>query len=54
MQKFSYLKLFPGISGKCCQHILNCPDLEGVILETYGAGNALTAEWFIEFSQQDH
>ena len=48
MQKFSYLKLFPGISESVVRHILNCPDLEGVILETYGAGNALTAEWFIE------
>jgi len=42
------LKLFPGISESVVRHILNCPDLEGVILETYGAGNALTAEWFTD------
>ena len=46
--KVLILKLFPGISESVVRHILNCPDLEGVILETYGAGNALTAEWFIE------
>jgi L-asparaginase len=40
------LKLFPGISKSVVTHILNCPDLEGVILETYGAGNAPTATWF--------
>lgn len=46
--KVLILKLFPGISEDIVRHILNCPELEGVILETYGAGNALTAEWFTE------
>ena len=40
------LKLFPGISKNTVEHILDFPDLEGVILETYGAGNALTDDWF--------
>lgn len=40
------LKLFPGISQNMVEHILRCPDLEGVILETYGSGNALTDQWF--------
>lgn len=42
------LKLFPGISKNMVEHILNCPDLEGVILETYGAGNAQTDAWFTD------
>ncbi len=42
------LKLFPGISKNMVEHILNCPDLEGVILETYGAGNAQTDTWFTD------
>lgn len=46
--KVLILKLFPGISEDIVRHILNCPELEGVILETYGAGNALTARWFTE------
>ncbi len=41
------LKLFPGISKNVVESILSTPDLKGVILETYGAGNALTEEWFI-------
>ncbi len=40
------LKLFPGINRDVVEHILNYPKLEGVILETYGAGNALTDSWF--------
>ena len=40
------LKLFPGINRNIVEHILNFPELEGVILETYGAGNALTDRWF--------
>ena len=40
------LKLFPGINRDLVEHILNFPKLEGVILETYGAGNALTDSWF--------
>jgi len=40
------LKLFPGISRIMVEHILSCPDLEGVVLETYGSGNALTDKWF--------
>lgn len=42
------LKLFPGINKNMVEHILNCPDLEGVILETYGAGNAQTDTWFTD------
>ena len=42
------LKLFPGISRNIVEHILSCPDLEGVILETYGAGNAQTDSWFTD------
>jgi L-asparaginase len=41
------LKLFPGISQGVVEHMLNFPGLEGVILETYGAGNAPAAPWFI-------
>jgi len=42
------LKLFPGISENVVRSILNTTDLKGVILETYGAGNAPTDDWFIE------
>ena len=41
-------KLFPGISEKAVSAVLNISDLEGVILETYGAGNSTTEDWFID------
>jgi L-asparaginase len=41
------LKLFPGISENVVRSILHAEGLKGVILETFGAGNAPTDEWFI-------
>ncbi len=34
------IKLFPGIQPKLIKSILETPDLKGVVLETYGSGNA--------------
>ena len=42
------LKLFPGIAEVVVKNALNISGLKGVILETYGAGNAPTDAWFIE------
>jgi L-asparaginase len=42
------LKLFPGITRQIVEHILNIPELQGVILESYGSGNAPTEDWFID------
>lgn len=42
------LKLFPGISRKVVEEILAVPGLKGVVLETFGSGNAPTFNWFIE------
>lgn len=41
------LKLFPGISKSVVESIFGIARLKGVILETYGAGNAPTDQWFI-------
>jgi L-asparaginase len=41
------LKIFPGISENVVNSILNAEGLKGVVLETYGAGNAPTDSWFI-------
>jgi L-asparaginase len=40
------LKIFPGITQEVMHNILNVKGLRGVILETYGSGNAPTAAWF--------
>jgi len=42
------LKLFPGIAEIVVKNALNIIGLKGVILETYGAGNAPTDAWFID------
>lgn len=41
------LKLFPGISKKIASAIINTPGTKAIILETFGAGNATTQEWFV-------
>ncbi len=41
------LKLFPGISRRLLECILDNDHLEGLIIETYGSGNATTEDWFI-------
>ena len=41
------LKLFPGINELVFSTILNIPNLKGLVLETYGSGNAPTEDWFI-------
>ena len=42
------LKMFPGISETVLSAIFNISNLKGLILETYGAGNAPTNSWFID------
>jgi L-asparaginase len=41
------IKIFPGISETVLAAIFNIPQLKGIVLETYGAGNAPTEEWFL-------
>ena len=40
------LKMFPGIKKEVVESILNVSNLKGLVIETYGAGNAPTEEWF--------
>ena len=46
------IKMFPGINQKVLETLVHIPDLKGIVLETYGSGNAPTEEWFIELLQQ--
>jgi L-asparaginase len=41
------LKLFPGITNNVVESILTIQNLKGVILETYGSGNAPSEVWFL-------
>lgn len=42
------LKLFPGINRSVVETLLSTPNLKGVVLETFGSGNAPTYPWFME------
>lgn len=42
------LKLFPGITRNLVQAIINTKGLKGLIIETFGSGNAPTYDWFLE------
>ncbi len=45
--RVAVLKLFPGIGEAVVRSVLSTPDLQGVVIETYGSGNAPTDQWFI-------
>ena len=42
------LKIFPSITPEVVKSIVNSDGLKGVVLETFGSGNAPTDSWFIE------
>ena len=46
--EIAVLKLYPGITEAVVKAVLNAPNIQGVILETYGAGNAPTLSWFVD------
>lgn len=45
------VKLFPGITRKTMESILQMEGLKAVILETYGEGNTPSEQWFFECIQ---
>ncbi len=45
--RVAVLKLFPGIGPEVVKAVLNTPDLQGVVIETYGPSDAPTDSWFI-------
>jgi L-asparaginase len=42
------LKLFPGINRNFVEAVINTRKLKGLIIETFGSGNAPTYKWFID------
>lgn len=46
------LKLFPGINRKLIKAILKTEGLRGLIMETFGSGNAPTYQWFLDDLKQ--
>ncbi|MCH5216429.1 MAG: asparaginase [Muribaculaceae bacterium] len=43
-----FITLFPGIQESTMRHLLNTPNIKGVVLRTYGAGNGPQMKWMIE------
>lgn len=46
------VKIFPGINESVMKAILSAENLKGIVLETYGSGNAPTEDWFINLLSQ--
>ena len=46
------LKLFPGINRNFVRAVINTKGLKGLIVETFGSGNAPTYKWFIDDLKQ--
>ena len=47
-RNIAILKIFPGISPQVVESILNIPGLKGVVMETFGSGNAPGYNWLLE------
>ncbi len=50
--RVSILKMHPGITPQIVRTILCSPDTRAVIIETYGAGNAPSKEWFLSIVKE--
>ena len=46
------LKLFPGLTPKVVETVFNTEGLRGIVLETFGSGNAPTQPWFLDCLRQ--
>ncbi len=46
------VKIFPGMRREVLQSVLKIANLKAVIVETFGAGNAPTIDWFIDELKQ--
>ena len=42
------IDLYPGLNDRLLRHMLAAPGIKGIVLRTYGTGNAPTSPWFIE------
>lgn len=47
-----FIHLFPGITERTLRHLLDTPGIKGIVLKTYGAGNALTDKWFVDLIRE--
>lgn len=43
-----FIDLYPGITEEILRYQLNTPGVKGIVMMTFGAGNAPTEQWFID------
>ena len=43
-----FLVLHPGMTESTLQHMLNTPNIKGIVLKTFGAGNSPNEQWFTD------
>jgi L-asparaginase len=46
------LRMFPGISEKFIRSVIKDSGIEGLVLETFGVGNAPSEKWFIDIFKE--
>jgi L-asparaginase len=46
------LKIFPGMTNDALTAILNTKNIKGVVLESFGSGNTMSSDWFINSLNQ--
>jgi len=51
-QQVAILKLFPGMTEEMVAPVLKNNHVKGLILETFGSGNATTAPWFLRLLKE--
>ena len=44
--------LIPGITEETIRHQMTAPHIKGIVLKTYGAGNAPTEKWFVDLMRE--
>lgn len=47
-ENVAIIKLHPGMNRAVMTSIINTPGLRGIILETFGSGNTMNYDWFLE------
>jgi L-asparaginase len=50
--RVAVLKIHPGITEQVARNILLGDGIRGIILETYGSGNAMSKPWFIDIIRE--
>ena len=50
--RVSILKVHPGMTTLVARHFLCAPEIRACIIETYGSGNALSKDWFLEILRE--